>query len=334
MNVGVSGRTGSGLSATYLPLNPFTAMTMGRTSVPSSALSGVSGSLTGGTGGMSLSELLRMQREENAKTYQENLGRWQGIEQGLMGVPQKLAADPLMQGARGLASGLVANPEAINDQTQQLMMNRASNLVNAASNTQQGQTRQQLGSMGLLGGSAESAAMGQIGRNRQAQLADTATQLEIERAMRRNQDIQSAAALAGGLAGQQSGAEQFAQGTRAQTAPYFTPESLAGYAGFFAGQGGGSLFGNGGMSTGQTNNQASPFGFSTGALNAGAGGMSPGQTGISTYNYNNPNGFGGYQYSNPSYFDNTNYTSYAQQGGGSQFDSLLKEFLANNPAIS
>jgi hypothetical protein len=189
---------------------------------------------------MTLSQMLQMQREENAKTQAQNMATRQATLGELGNVGSAFRGDPLWQATRSSAQNMLANPEAINDQTQQMMINRGSNLVNAASNTARGRSRQQLAGMGLLDSSAEQDVLGQTERDRMAQLTDMSTGLDIERAKARNADILRAQQMGAALAGQESGVNQFVAGTRANTDLYFNPENLSGYAGAFANQGGAS----------------------------------------------------------------------------------------------
>lgn len=216
-------------SATFLP-----------TSLNTMGFGQRGGANTGGGGssaGMTLSQMLQMQREENAKTQQQNMETRQATLGELGNVGSAFRGDPLWNATRQSAQNMLANPEAINDQTQQMMINRGSNLVNAASNTARGRSRQQLAGMGLLDSSAEQDVLGQTERDRMAQLSDMSTGLDIERAKARNADILRAQQMGAALAGQESGVNQFAAGTRANTDLYFNPENLSGYAGAFANQG-------------------------------------------------------------------------------------------------
>jgi hypothetical protein len=285
-----------------------------------------SGGSSGGSGSMTLSQMLAMQREQNAQTKQQNIDTRQATLGVIGGVPTAFEGDPLWQATRQSAQRLVNDPEAINDQTQQLIQNRAANQTNAAANTSRDQIRRQMAAQGMLGSSAEQGAMGQLERDRMAGLADASTKLEIERASRRNQDILASQQMGAALAGQQSGVRERMAGVRAQTDTYWNPEDLSGYAGYFAGQGGGRAGGGFGFGL---NNQGSTFGFNTrSSLNQNVGPMIPGQPGLSTYNYNNPGGYGIPQQS-PGYFDNTNYQRYAQpsldqQYFGDQYDSAYR----------
>ena len=215
-------------SATFLP-----------TSLNTMGFGQRGGANTGGGGssaGMTLSQMLQMQREENAKTQAQNEATRQATLGELGNVGSAFRGDPLWQATRSSAQNMLANPEAINDQTQQMMINRGSNLVNAASNTARGRSRQQLAGMGLLDSSAEQDVLGQTERDRMAQLTDMSTGLDIERAKARNADILRAQQMGAALAGQESGVNQFVAGTRANTDQFYKPEDLSGYAGLFANQ--------------------------------------------------------------------------------------------------
>lgn len=285
----------------------------------SSGAGGSGGTSPFGSGSMSLSQLLAMQRAENAKTKAENIATRNATLGVIGGVPTAFQADPLWQATRRSAQRLVENPEALNDQTQQLIQNRAANQTNAAANTARDQMRRQLAAQGMLGSSAEQGALGQLERDRQASLADSATKLEIERAARRNQDILASQQMGAALAGQESGVNERMANTRAQTDLYFQPENLSGYAGYFAGQGSGGMFGGAG---GTLKNQGVYNGENIGALNPW-GRQSPGQTGFAPGlrgNYSWAGVGGGYQAApgwnglsqQPMYQDNTNYQRLSQ----------------------
>jgi hypothetical protein len=173
-------------------------------------------------------DLYRQQRQANLDTRNYNRGLWSEVRDYTTNVPRAYANDPLTQGARGLAAGLLANPEAINDRTQQLAVNRASNLMNAAQNAQRRGVMQGLAARGMLGGSAQQAAMNNIERNRQAQLVGLGSDLEVQRAMRRNQDITNATNLASALAGQQAAISGDAARTLMSGVPYEAPDDLSG----------------------------------------------------------------------------------------------------------
>jgi hypothetical protein len=262
-----------------LPMNLNAIRYFGRSGSGSSGVAG--GGSAGGSGsaagGMTLSQMLEMQRSENAKTRAMNQAAREATLGRLEGVATAFEGDPMWQATRQSAMQRIADPEAINDYTQQLIQNRSSNQVNAAADSSRNRMRQQLASMGMLGSSAEQGALGQVERDRIAGLSDASTKLEIERANRRNQDILSSQQMGAALAGQQSGVNQFVAGKRADTDLYFQPENLSGYAGYFAG-GGRGMFGAAGPK-GTLNNEASRFGFNPSTLNQ-QGRQSPGQTGF------------------------------------------------------
>ena len=216
--------------------SPYRSATFLPTSLNTMGFGQRGGANTGSSAGMTLSQMLQMQREENAKTQAQNEATRQATLGELGNVGSAFRGDPLWNATRQSAQNMLANPEAINDQTQQMMINRGSNLVNAASNTARGRSRQQLAGMGLLDSSAEQDVLGQTERDRMAQLTDMSTGLDIERAKARNADILRAQQMGAALAGQESGVNQFVAGTRANTDQFYKPEDLSGYAGLFANQ--------------------------------------------------------------------------------------------------
>ena len=241
---------------------------------------GSSGGYGSTAGPTTLSQMIAMQREENAKTKAQNQATRQATLNELGGVATAFQGDPLWQATRQSAQNLLANPEAINDQTQQLIQNRASNQTNAAANTERDRMRRQLASQGMLDSSAGQGALGQLERDRMAGLADSTTSLEIQRANQRNQNILQAQQAGASLAGQQNAVNQFATGTRAATDLYFQPENLSGYAGYFAGGSGGGASGYS-SPYGPKSNSAPGFQFNTSQGLNPWGPNSPGQTGFS-----------------------------------------------------
>lgn len=227
--------------------------------MPSSGGSGIFGAYGGGGMPSTPNDLYNMTRQANQDTRAYNRGMWNDVAGYTRGVPQRFWADPLNQGARGLAAGLVANPEAINDRVQQRMVNRASNLANAASNAQRAGMRQNLLQRGVAGGTQERAQLDRIERGRQAGLMGLGSDIEAQRAIRRNADIQGAAGLASNLAGQQGAFDQAAAQTLMSGVPYEAPDDFSGLAALMASGGmfGGSGLGFGGMNLGYNRNRNS-----------------------------------------------------------------------------
>ncbi|MDP2990546.1 MAG: hypothetical protein Q8O57_08285, partial [Kiritimatiellota bacterium] len=143
-------------------------------------------------------DVMAAQQKENEWAKQQNVGNWEK------------ARDFMMQQVGLLDTG------------QQGGINRASNLINAAANTQRERLMGQLAQRGQLGGSSEQAMMGGLERDRMARLADAGNQLAAQRAQL-------------GL-----GAAQ----TYLSELPQFMGQDLSGWGALFgAGQGGGGGFG-------------------------------------------------------------------------------------------
>ena len=243
----------------------------GMPGMPSSGGSGVFGAYGGSGGGLfggGMGDLVNQQRQANLDTRNYNRGLWGEVSGYARGVPQRFGADPLNQGARNLSAGLLANPEAIDDRVQQRMINRASNLTNAAANANRAGARQGLMQRGVLGGTQQRTAMDRIERGRTAALTGLASDIEAQRALRRNEDIRNAAGLGSSLAGQQAGFDQAASQTLMSGVPYEAPDDLSGLAalmasgGMFGGGGGGGLqFGSMNLGYNRNRNSAPSVGF-------------------------------------------------------------------------
>lgn len=223
---------------------------------PSGGGSGVYGAYGAGAGGggmpTSMSDIFGLQRQENMDKRNYNRGLWGEVRDYTKAVPQQYANNPLTQGAQFQAQRLVNDPEAINDRTQQLAVNRASNLMNAAQNMRRQGLQRDLASRGMLGGSTARAATDKLERERSAGLMGLGSDLEVQRAIRRNQDITGAVGLASGLAGQQAQIGSDAARTLMSGVPYEAPDDFSGLAamlGLSGGLGGGG-FRSSGMGVG------------------------------------------------------------------------------------
>jgi hypothetical protein len=202
----------------------------------------------GGLGGPG--DLFERQRAENERARAENEAKWAAARDYLLGVGTRAQADPLMQAARGQALGLAQSPEALSDITQQKIINRATNLQNALMDARRQKLRGELAGRGLLGSTAERAGLDRLERERMAQLMGTTTELEIQRAARRNEDIERATRLAAALAGQQSALEAQLAGTYIGGLPLQGPEDYSGLGALLASQARGGAAGFGGMAGG------------------------------------------------------------------------------------
>lgn len=273
----------------------------------------------GGMGGGSIWDLIKQQRELNAADRAKMEANWEEGKGMLMGIPESYMNDPMTQGARRLAQGLLDNPEAINDETQGLIRNQLMNQLGAQSEVARRRQTGALASRGQMNPAALARMNQQLGSQEQSALSRAMAGTEIERALRKNQDITNAAGLGRQLGLDQSGVRMGTAQTYLQNMPQYQPEDLSGMAALlFRGQGGGGLFGAGG-SSGQ--NSSPSFGFQVGALNPW-GQQSPGQPGFApglngNYSWTGRNSGGGY-----GGYDPTQYYSYnsGDQGGGREVD--------------
>jgi len=168
----------------------------------------------------------------------------------LTSAQQQYNNNPLVGQARGLVGGLMADPLSLNQRTQNQIMNRATGSIDAGANQQLRNTAGSLAAGGQMDASSIAAAQNMIGRNSQAAQAGTQSNLGIQAALQRTQDIQNAARL-----GQQQNAQDF--GVNQSTAnsylqnmyvqkPYMQdPSGQIAALGAQGGGGGGGGFGGG-----------------------------------------------------------------------------------------
>lgn len=232
----------------------------------SSGGGGFGGGSFGGGGGGSINGLMQQQLADNAWARQNNLAEWTQAKGQLLNVPGQYQNDPMRQGSRALGAQMLANPEAINDRTQQLAVNRGSNLINAASNSQMNGMMGDAASMGQLGSSSMQAGYQGIQNQRMGQLMGMGSDLEIKRAQARNQDMYSAINMGSQLAGQDHGVNMGVASEYIQNLPQFKADNLSGLIatmGQLQGQGGGGMsMMQGGRGTGsQVGQPAGQMGF-------------------------------------------------------------------------
>ena len=137
-------------------------------------------------GDMSLSGLLGMQQTDNAWARNAQLKEWDDVKPRFQNAMNEYDTDAMNVGARGLAAGFLANPEAINDQTQQNILNKAQTV-----NTAQNQARLHAAAMdaaerGLAGGGQLAGIQDQIRGDTSRQMAQTNSDIGIQRALRKN----------------------------------------------------------------------------------------------------------------------------------------------------
>jgi hypothetical protein len=268
-----------------------------------------------GVSGLSLQGLIDAQRGSNQEARRLQEQNWQEGKGMLQGVMPGYYGDPMVQGARGLAGGLMADPEAINDTTQGLIRNQLMNQLGAQGASAQRKGEAQLASRGQMNPAAQARMSERIGMGTESAMSRALSQTEIDRALRRNQDILAAMGAGRQLGNDAAGLNMGVANSFLENMPQYLPEDLSGLAALLAqtmggrGGSGGGLFGTGAQNK-ESQGNGGLFGFT--GFNQ-SGGMSPGQIGIGTYNYNYPQGYGAQQ-PGPGYQDTTNY----QQSPGTQ----------------
>ena len=192
----------------------------------------------GSGGGGNVGALLQEQRGLNDAARKSNEQNWQTSRDNLLGLQDKFRNDPLNQGVRGQAQGLIDNPEALNDKTQAMIQNRASNAIQAQGDNQFKQAQGMMAATGQSDLSSQLAAQERIGRSTMAAQQASQTDLDIGRADRRNDDIMNAIKTGQGVTGQQYGLEQGVNQSILENLPQYKADDLSGW--LAAGQGGGS----------------------------------------------------------------------------------------------
>lgn len=197
----------------------------------SASSGGIGGYGLPGGGGDLMSQVLQMinmQLGENAQAKKLTEQEYYKARDNLLNVPGQLRNDPAFQGARSLAQNLLANPEAITDEVQQKILNRGSNLINASQNAASRAAMGDLAAAGQMGGSAAQIVQDRMQRSRENQLGQMASEAEIQRALRRNEDIRNATQLGQGIAGQQSDVDRNVATTFIQNTPEWKPQDFTG----------------------------------------------------------------------------------------------------------
>lgn len=249
-------------------------------------------------GGGTLQDLLAKQEASNEWAKQQNMAEWAQAKGRLASVMPEYDSDVVNQGTRGLTSQLLANPEAINDQTQQQIMNRAQVGNLASQQARMQQAAMEAAERGLSGGGQLATLQDQIRQQGARQMAQTGSELDQARAMRRNQDWLSAIQAGRQVGMDRANLNQQNAATWANSLPQYQGDDYSGLAALLARQQGG--FGGGGG----LRRTVSPYG---GGANA-RGSQYTGQ------------GAGGWDFSNMQELINPNYGSQYQFGdpGGNQ----------------
>lgn len=261
---------------------------------------GAGGSMFGGAGfggfgsfggGGTLQDLLAKQEASNEWAKQQNMAEWAQAKGRLASVMPEYDSDVVNQQTRGLTSQLLANPEAINDQTQQQIMNRAQVGNLASQQARMQQAAMEAAERGLSGGGQLATLQDQIRQQGARQMAQTGSELDQARAMRRNQDWLSAIQAGRQVGMDRANLNQQNAATWANSLPQYKGDDYSGLAALLARQQGG--FGGGMQRT------VNPYG---GGANA-RGNQYTGQ------------GIGGWDMSNMQELINPNYGSQYQFGG-------------------
>lgn len=182
------------------------------------------GGIAGGVQG-----LLGQQQQQNNAARQSNEQNWQKSRDYLLNLPGKFESDKLNQGVRGQAQALIDNPEALNDRTQNAILNRASNSIQAQGDNQLKQAQGLMQASGRADLGSALAAQERIGRSTMAAQQNAQTDLEIQRANQRNADITNAIKTGQGVTGQQYALEQGVGNTILENLPQYMPDDLSGW---------------------------------------------------------------------------------------------------------
>lgn len=221
-NYGAAGAGGVGSASGQAQVRQ---MTGGGMPLPGGVQTGaVGGAVAGNVQG-----LLNQQMQQNDKARNQNEQNWQQSRDYLLNLPGKFQNDKLNQGVRNQAQGLIDNPEALNDRTQNAILNRQSNAIQAQGDNQLKQAQGLMQASGRADLGSALAAQERIGRSTMAAQQNAQTDLEIQRANQRNADIQNAIKTGQGVTGQQYALEQGVGNTILENLPQYMPDDLSGW---------------------------------------------------------------------------------------------------------
>lgn len=192
-----------------------------------------------GGGGGSLQDLLAKQEASNEWAKQQNMAEWAQAKGRLASVMPEYDSDVVNQQTRGLTSQLLANPEAINDQTQQQIMNRAQVTNLATQQARMQQAAMEAAERGLTGGGQLATLQDQIRQQGARQMAQTGSELDQARAVRRNQDWLSAIQTGRQVGMDRANLNQQNAATWANSLPQYQGDDYSGLAALLARQQGG-----------------------------------------------------------------------------------------------
>lgn len=189
---------------------------------------GYGGTVGGFNYGQSILDLLAKQDAEHKWAVDNNVANWNMARDRLIGVENQYNADPTANATRGMVNNLLANPEAINDQVQSMIQNRAANQIAAQQNNQARQGMGVLGAAGQLDAGSILAMQERLGRGGMAQKQNTFRDLEVQRANQRNQDIQNAIAAGQRMSQQDNNVRQTVASELIRNLPQYQARDLSG----------------------------------------------------------------------------------------------------------
>lgn len=184
--------------------------------------------------------LVAMQMSENERARNLNQSNWEGARGDMKGVLGGYDSDPLIAQSRQNALSLMQNPEAINDQVQGMMLAKQGNMANANAQAQMEAAQNAMINNGQGDSSSQQATMNKLNNQRMTQLMSGQSDLEIQRAVRRNQDIQSATQLGNSIGNQRAQLNFGINNSILNNLPQHRPDNYAGLIGALGKQGPGA----------------------------------------------------------------------------------------------
>lgn len=194
-----------------------------------------------------LGNLLNQQLALGQQADAKNEANWQKGQGMINSAMSGYNNSAITQGNRNLVQGLQQDPYSINQNVQNQILGGAANSINSQNAAAQ---RQIMGMMAANGqGSAQdmAALMGKMNRQGNAQQAQVASQLQVQKALQDKQDIMNAAHLGQQQSAQDVGVNQWGANTFLSNMPQYKPANLAGFAAMIPNMG---MQGGGGMGMG------------------------------------------------------------------------------------
>ncbi len=156
---------------------------------------GAGGAGAGGGGAYSIDKIIQAQIDANNQSDAANTARYNSAADYLKGIPGQYSSNPIVQKTQGAVSGLLDNPEALNDATFGKIKNTIQNQIAAQGRNAFKQQSGILAAGGNGDASTLAAAAAAQARQDQALKTKSMTDLEVQRANQRNADITGAATL-------------------------------------------------------------------------------------------------------------------------------------------